>query len=224
MGIGDLRAKIRKITPLPCVVLNTHYHWDHIGGNILFTESAIHESELPLLLQVPDVGFLRQAMETPAARAALPPAFDPASYRVIARSGGRPAIRTLRDNDLIDLGGCSLRVMHVPGHSPGHVAYLDAVSHTLFTGDSAYLGPVYACFEGSDAEALASSSRRLASLQGVTTICPGHNDIIEDQNWLPEFAQCVEAAVSGRAPGRSREGFIVGREFRFGDLSVWLPP
>lgn len=117
-----------------------------------------------------------------------------------------------------------LRLLHIPGHSPGHVAYWDEGSGTLFTGDTAYLGPVYACFEGGDAVALAHSVRRLAALPGVTTICPGHNDVITDGNWLGELAECIAAAVAGRIRGRSRDGFITGREFRFGALSVWLPP
>jgi glyoxylase-like metal-dependent hydrolase (beta-lactamase superfamily II) len=219
MGIGDVRAEIHKITSLPCWVLNTHYHWDHIGANSCFTESAIHESEADLVTQEPDLGFIRQAMQSPAARAVLPSSFDPAAYRVFPKA----PTRVLRDNDLIDLGGRVLRVLHVPGHTPGHVAYLDEVSNMLFTGDTAYLGPIYACYEGSDPVALAHSVKRLAALRNVTTICPGHNDIIMDQNWLSELAGCVEAAVAGEVTGGPRDDFIGGREFCFGALSVWLP-
>jgi len=219
MGIGDVRAETLKLTSLPCTVLNTHYHWDHVGGNALFAERAIHENEAELLAQEPDIGVFRQAMQSPDARAVLPPSFDPTAYRVVPG----PATRTLHDGDLVDLGGRVLRVLHVPGHSPGHVAYLDEASGILFTGDTAYRGPVYACFEGSDPEALASSVKRLAALPGVTAICPGHNDVIRDRNWLSDLAECVEAAVAGKVPGQPRDDFIVGREHRCGDLSVWLP-
>lgn len=219
MGIGDVRAEIRRITSLPCTVLNTHYHWDHIGANSLFTESAIHESEVDLIAQEQDLSWFRPAMQSPTASAVLPSSFDPTAYRVIPK----PATRILRDNDLVDLGGRVLRVLHTPGHSPGHVAYLDEASHILFTGDTAYLGPVYACFEGSDPVAFAQSVRRLAALRSVTTICPGHNDIITEQHWLSELAECVEAAVAGKVLGQPRDDFIVGQEYRFGALSVWLP-
>ncbi len=219
LGIGDVRAEVSRITSLPCMVLNTHYHWDHTAGNSLFAESAIHESEAELLAQEPDVGFIRQAMQSAFARDVLPPSFDPQSYRIVPM----PATRTLQDHDLIDLGGCRLRVLHVPGHSPGHLAYLDEASMMLFTGDTAYLGPVYACFEGSDPVALAQSARRLASLQNVVAICPGHNAIITDRNWLSGLAECIEATVTGRVQGQPRDEFIVGREFRFGTVSVWLP-
>jgi glyoxylase-like metal-dependent hydrolase (beta-lactamase superfamily II) len=219
MGIGDVRAEIRGITTLPCMVLNTHSHWDHVGANHLFAERAIHESEADLLAQEPNISTFRKEMQSPAARAALPASFDPTAYRIVPK----PATRILHDDDLIDLGGRVLRALHVPGHSPGHVAYWDDANNTLFTGDTAYIGPVFACFERSDPVAFAQSTRRLAALQGVATICPGHNDVITDQHWLGEFAECVEAAVSGKVPGQPRDDYFIGREFRFGALSVWLP-
>ena len=57
----------------------------------------------------------------------------------------------------------------------------------------------------------------------MTAICPGHNDIVTDREWLGRLAACAEAAVAGEIPGRARDDFIVGREFRCGDLAVWLP-
>ena len=38
MGIGRLRSLTEKITDLPIVVLNSHDHFDHIGGNAEFDE------------------------------------------------------------------------------------------------------------------------------------------------------------------------------------------
>ena len=219
MGIGDVRAEIRKITSLPCIVLNTHFHWDHIGANCFFAERAIHESESDLVAQEPDVSSIREEMGSTAARAVLPPSFDPAAYCIVPK----PPTRLLHDNDVIDLGGRMLRVLHIPGHSPGHVAYVDEASHTLFTGDAAYRGPMYACFERSDPVAFAQSVKRLAALEGVLMTCPGHNEIIMGRDWLAELAEGVEAAVTGKVAGELREGFVVGREFRFGELSVWLP-
>jgi glyoxylase-like metal-dependent hydrolase (beta-lactamase superfamily II) len=149
----------------------------------------------------------------------LPPSFDPAAYRVSTK----PATRVLHDNDLIDLSGRVLRVLHIPGHSPGHVAYWLEDSHTIFTGDTAYRGPLYACFEGGDPAAFSQSLKRLAALPGVATICPGHNDVIRDRDWLSELAQFVEAAVGGKLPGRPRDDFIVGQEVRSAAFAVWLP-
>jgi glyoxylase-like metal-dependent hydrolase (beta-lactamase superfamily II) len=219
MGIGDLCTRVKEITSLPCIVLNTHAHWDHIGANTQFDETAIHELEAHQVAQESNMAAIRKAMQKPAARAALPPSFDPAEYRVPTR----PATRILHDGDLIDLGAQALRVLHIPGHSPGHVAYLDATNSILFTGDTACQSPIYACFEGSDPAGLADSAKLMAALPSVRTICPGHGEIITEEGWLQQFAANVEAAVSGQVEGITRDGFIKGREFRFDTLSIWLP-
>jgi glyoxylase-like metal-dependent hydrolase (beta-lactamase superfamily II) len=219
MGIGDVSAEIAKITSLPCMVLNTHYHWDHVGANAYFKEIAIHELETDLVAQKQNVASIRKAMNSPAARAVLPPGFDPSTYRILPK----PATRSLQENDLIDLGGYVLHVLHTPGHSPGHVTFWDETSNLLFTGDTACMGPVYACFEGSSPEALLKSVKRLAMLPDVRTICPGHDEIITKEGWLNELDECVEAAVTGKVPGQPHQGFIVGQEHRFDTLSVWLP-
>ncbi len=225
MGIGDaestfsVRAEIRKITSLPVVVLNSHYHWDHTGANALFDESAIHEGEVDLLAQEPDMSSYRKAMQSPDVRAKLPADFDPASYRVIRK----PVTRVLRDGDTIDLGGRTLRVIDTPGHSPGHVAYLDEASGALFTGDAAYCGPMYACFTGSDPAAFAASARRMSALRRVTILCPGHNDIISSAQWLGDLANAMDAALSGKIQSQPPNEELKRREFRFGAFSVWFP-
>jgi glyoxylase-like metal-dependent hydrolase (beta-lactamase superfamily II) len=219
MGIGDLRAEVTRLTSRPCIVLNTHSHWDHSGGNLLFAERAIHEREAHLLDQAARLGGLACRLRRAEVRALLPAGFDPAAYRI----GPRPATRTLRDGERIDLGGREIHVLHTPGHSPGHAAYLEPGAGLLFTGDTAYRGPVFACFEGGDPAALAGSLRRLAALPGVQAIAPGHNDVIRDPGWLRALSEGMEAALAGEIEGRWHDGFLVGREFRLADFSLWLP-
>lgn len=219
MGIGDLRAEVDKLTSLPCIVLNTHAHWDHIGANTSFDQTAIHELEADLVAKEPHMGAIRKAMRSPRASTALPSSLDPAEYRVRTR----PPTSILRDGDLIDLGDRTLRVLHVPGHSSGHVAYHDEANGLLFTGDTACLSPVYACFAGGDPAALLDSARRMAALPGVRTICPGHDEVIAEAGWLGKFTACVKAAVTGDAVGTVHTGFVKGREFCFDGLSIWLP-
>jgi len=219
LGIGDLGAVVRELTSLPVEVLNTHSHWDHCGANALFSQRAIHALEAGWVAEEPDMSELREAMQQPAAQAALPPGFEIAAYRIAAL----PATRHLSHDEVIDLGGRALRVVHTPGHAPGHVAFWDEANGILFSGDAAYRGPMFACFEGCDPAAFTHSLRTLAALPNVRRLYPGHEEVIEDGQWLAHVARCAEAALQGAAPHRVHEGFMTGREFQFDGFAIWLP-
>lgn len=220
MGIGDLRAAIEALTPLPLLVCNTHSHWDHIGSNHQFDEIAIHAREFELLNREQDVRGIREQMARPEARAILPSGFDGTQYRIKTR----PGTRSLSDDELIDLGGRTLRVLPTPGHSRGHVSYFDEQHGLLFSGDMAYAGPLYACFKGGDPAAFQASAHRLAnSSDSVRLIAPGHNQVLQGGAFLRELADAADRAQSGAAPALPADEFIGGREVRFGSFSIWLP-
>ena len=106
----------------------------------------------------------------PSLLRALPSAgYDQRAYAV------RPATVTqvLRDGDLLDLGGTTLRVLHLPGHSPGSIALWDAARERLFTGDVIYEGELLDEMNGTDIEAYIASMRRLLELP-VEVVYPGH--------------------------------------------------
>jgi glyoxylase-like metal-dependent hydrolase (beta-lactamase superfamily II) len=115
-GYNDLYEAVRRITDKPLVVVNTHGHPDHIFGNIYFQEAYLH----------PDDGELaRQFSEDP-------------EFLVFCREHGE-AVRPFRDiheGDSIDLGGRTLAVYALPGHTPGGILLLLREDRILFTGDS----------------------------------------------------------------------------------------
>lgn len=45
-GIGDLKQVVKSITELPIIVVNSHGHLDHMGGNYQFEETYIHEDDI----------------------------------------------------------------------------------------------------------------------------------------------------------------------------------
>ena len=49
MGVGDLAALVRSLTPLPVIVVNTHGHPDHAGGNGGFDEFFLHPADEPIM-------------------------------------------------------------------------------------------------------------------------------------------------------------------------------
>lgn len=175
LGIGDIRREVEALTDLPVRVVATHVHWDHIGGHGQFSEIMVHGAEAGWLtegLPIPLTAVKADVVREPFTRQA-PAGFDIDAYRVFR---GRPT-RILSDGDVIDLGGRSLKVLHTPGHSPGHMCFHEAERGYLFTGDLVYRGTIYAFYPSTDPVALHGSIERIARLAAVTRVLPGHHDL-----------------------------------------------
>ena len=182
LGIGDIAAAVASITSAPVTVVNTHHHFDHVGGNHQFTDTAIHHAgAAPLSAPVP-AGWLHSYARYAAqmAHAWQPYAATDASYfRLIDEdhlprplpagfSWGRwhigppPPTQLLTDGDVLDLGGRSLRVLHTPGHTSDSICLLDEKEGLLFAGDTLVTGPHYAHMPDSDLHQYCDSLDRLA--------------------------------------------------------------
>jgi glyoxylase-like metal-dependent hydrolase (beta-lactamase superfamily II) len=202
MGISRISAVVRELTRLPVIVVNSHTHYDHVGGNAEFTdirgmdtwftrESAAGIPHRDVTQEVTPQAFC-------AARLRVP--FDTSTYAI------RPfALRsTIRDGTVIPLGGRQLEVLHVPGHTPDAIALLDRTSGLLWTGDTFYPGPIWLFFPGTDHAAYAQSVSRLAALvPALRKVLTAHNFPV------------VDPAVLARVPGayaRARAGELKGVE------------
>jgi glyoxylase-like metal-dependent hydrolase (beta-lactamase superfamily II) len=87
-----------------------------------------------------------------------------------------PLDRVLRDGDRVAFGGFSLRVWHVPGHCPDHLAFLTEPLQAGLTGDLLFVGKVGGT--GSDADARTewdSLQRLLREWPPEATLWPGHD-------------------------------------------------
>lgn len=147
----------------------THKHDDHSGGNIAVAEAYAQKGAA-------------LSVYGPALEVMLPgkPA-QPAGWSV-----QKEAITTACDEGTtFSLGQSSVRVMHVPCHTRGHIAYYieapgddDSSSSSsgdrvLACGDTLFHGGCGRFFEGSAAE-MVSNMQRLAALPDDTVCLPAH--------------------------------------------------
>ena len=115
-GYNDLYQAVRELTDKPLTVVNTHGHPDHIFGNMFFQEAYLHPADRELA---------RTFVE------------DPEYQKILEeRQKTFPPFKDILPGDMIDLGGRTLEVFGLPGHTPGGILLLLREDRVLFTGDS----------------------------------------------------------------------------------------
>ena len=140
-------------------VINTHGHFDHVGGN----RQVLAATGAQLLIHRDDAPFLSRAA-------------DVATMYGLATENSPPADRFLEDGMMIEFGGYGLNVLHTPGHTPGGCClYLEGEGKVL-TGDTLFAeGVGRTDFPGSSHEALMEGIRtKLMTLPDATVAYPGH--------------------------------------------------
>jgi glyoxylase-like metal-dependent hydrolase (beta-lactamase superfamily II) len=127
-------AALRSVGSHPSEVTRlmlTHCHPDHAGGAAYVAK----ETGRPVDVHADDAEYVRSGTQ---------PDVDPTSrigklFRRLPepRLEGVPVGEELTDGQVVPFAG-GIRVVHTPGHSPGHASYLHEESGTLITGDAIF--------------------------------------------------------------------------------------
>ena len=136
-GVGDLPTLVSSITSLPLTVVNTHGHPDHTFGNGRFPLVHIHPGDAPMVEQPPALET-RRWIASDILGPGLPVGFDIETW-----AASVPELHVLHDSQSFDLGGRTLQVIALPGHSSGSICLLDRATNLLFTGDSVLAGTIW---------------------------------------------------------------------------------
>ncbi|MEM8984754.1 MAG: MBL fold metallo-hydrolase [Pseudomonadota bacterium] len=204
LGIDAIDQLVYRLTNRPVTVVNTHAHYDHVGGNHAF--DTIHAHATPFATgratgtANAEVGeFVSDAW---LARP-LPSGMSRDSYRI--RPYQTPI--DVADGERFSLGGISIEVVLTPGHTDDSICLLDRANGVLFTGDTFYPAPLYAHLEGAGLATYQRSLERLAALsEDVTLILPGHNEPVRDVMVLGRAARLLGEIRDGRQPERRVDG------------------
>ena len=120
-------------------ILNTHHHFDHIGGNL----------ELKKIYNAKVVGFVGDKHRIPEIDI------------------------TLSNNEKWIFGNETVKILHIPGHTLGHICFFFEKEKIAFTGDTLFSLGCGRIFEG-DHNQMLTSLNKIKKLPKDTMIYCGH--------------------------------------------------
>ncbi len=117
-SVENLYDEVRKLTALPFDVYITHGHLDHLGADA----KNLHSHGCKIYM-------------------------DKRDFEIPSKMHGfeypEGFFTEIRDADTIALGGTSLSVLEIPGHTPGSIAFLDKENERLYSGDGIGSGCIW---------------------------------------------------------------------------------
>ena len=182
-GHGNLREAVSQVTDLPVTVAATHSHYDHIAGAWFFEGLWLDESEavrIPLEIEL-GTGAHRFMVSRGTISDAEPWAI---------RDGTLPEVSLLHEGMVFDLGGITVEVVALPGHTPGSMGFLARELGVLFTGDA--VTPTMCLFfpESCDIDTYRAT---LAKMMGLpfSRFYTSHQDCTFTRDDLASFDECA---------------------------------
>lgn len=117
---------------------------------------------------------------------------------------GTGNIIPVREGDVINLGGRTLKVIDIPGHTPGSIALLDENYRVLVSGDSVQDGMIFMFGEKRDLNAYIVSMKHLLEYDGM------YDEIYAMHGSFPVKGDLIEKLIDGAE--KIRDGKVNGTE------------
>lgn len=126
------------------------------------------------------------------------------NYRRAGRGG---TLLPIRDGATLNLGSRELRVIHLPGHTPGSVAVLDVSRRVLISGDPIQEhGHIFMFGPQRNMADYIRSLERLEGMQGdFDEVWPSHADLPIAPALIRRLIDGAKDILAGRVPGRPAE-------------------
>lgn len=195
-GYEDIKPLLSSITDKPIIVSLTHGDPDHGLGVRNFSDFYIHPLDYGKLLQNdnPDVKekmLIHRFEKMPELKQVI----DYKKY-IFESSIRYSTPHFIEDGQIINLGDKLIKVFHTPGHSYGHVMYLDIKAGRLFTGDQLSKHNIWH-FMSSDSQGpfymtLKSLKKLYKEKDTIKELYPAHDDFPCGIELLENMIECFE--------------------------------
>jgi len=219
LGIASIKSVVDELTRLPVMVLNSHTHPDHIGGNhefrnILSVDTAYTRKNAAGNSDMDVSDWVKPEQLC----APLPSGFHAESYKIQKYN----VSRYVNDGESIDLGDRKLTIIRTPGHTPDSLCLLDSSNGLLFTGDTYYAGPLYLYVPETNWNDFKSSIEKLEHLTNrLNILLPAHNEPVADPHILGDVLKAIHEVEAGTLKPKISNDFA---EYVFNGFSFLLKP
>lgn len=176
-SFGKLKKSLEYLGLQPSdihLLLNTHEHFDHIGGNWFFAKTAIvaahrlaatkieRQDEYVTMYNRCDGCLVKENCDLQNLRE---------RYRLIT-----PHL-WLEDKTFLDLGDFHLQIIHTPGHTSGSISIYEQNRKVLFSGDTVFSSGTLPAIAPSGSAGDFINSLQQLSTKKIALILPGHGGI-----------------------------------------------
>lgn len=155
----EIREYISENNLTPVKIANTHCHFDHIMG----VEFVRSEYNIPLCAHPDDAFWIERAV-------------DQGQMFGFDMKPVRPIDIFFNEGEKITFGNSELKIIHVPGHSPGHVVFYNNENNFLMGGDVLFYGSIGRTDlpGGNHQQLISAIQEKLFALPGETKVYCGH--------------------------------------------------
>lgn len=190
-GYGNLAEFVKKITEKPVFVILTHGHHDHMGAAALFDEVYLNHEDLPVFKSF---GHMNRRLEE--ARLYKETAHFTEDDLVPVRTA--PMLK-LKDQDTFSLGGITIKMLLVKGHTPGMMCPLLIEERIIIFGDACGVGVLLFDEFSSTVSEYRESLIKLKKYESeYDTIYRNHGTFFSKKALLDNVIECCDLILEGK--------------------------
>jgi Zn-dependent hydrolases, including glyoxylases len=134
-GFMNMRPTIKKLCPHPVAVVNTHGHFDHIGGNNQFEKVYLSEKDFPILELNLSTEYTKEIFQFIKKQYPISKLLF-LYFKLQKFKKYNTQYLPLKDRMSFDLGGRVIETIPFPGHSNGSIILMDKMNQAMFVGDT----------------------------------------------------------------------------------------
>lgn len=214
MGIDSIAEIVKQITDLPVVVICTHGHPDHAGGNAEFEPALINPADRDVFEKMTSLEFRQQDV-------GRMPGGEKWASRLQPQG---PAPVDAQDGQVIDLGDRELELMFAPGHTHGSMFVIDRKTGAVFTGDNVQpMTTALREWNSSTVEDLYDSLLKLKE-KNPTRLLSGHRPNDSAPELLDRKIACAKAILDGAEGERNERMGNVTYIYEYEGTSIEYTP